>query len=560
MKITGAEILMKSLLHEKVEVIFGYPGGANMPIYDALYFYEKKLRHILVRHEQGAAHAAEGYARVTGKPGVCLVTSGPGATNLVTGIADAMMDSVPMVCITGQVAAEFLGSDAFQEADVVGITTPITKWNCQLTHAEEIPEAVAKAFYIASHGRPGPVVIDITKNAQFEKTEFKYPKNFFIEKLKTVNKYNGGNIKKAAEIINQAKKPLMLVGHGVLISKAESQVLQVIEKTGMVVASTLHGLSSIPFDHPLYVGMLGMHGNYSPNKLTNRADVILAVGMRFDDRVTGKLSKYVPKAKVVHIDIDESEHHKNVRAHFPLLGNVKDVLISLLPHLKKNNHNKWLEEFKELDKKELKVEKKKQLRNKNKITMDVVLSLLSKKTKSEAVIVADVGQNQMFSARYYKYKLPDSYITSGGLGTMGFAVPAAIGAKIGAPKRLVFAVVGDGGIQMTIQELGTIMQEKLPIKILLLNNEYLGMVRQWQQLFFEKRYSFTHMESPDFINLAASYGIKGEKIEDRNKLDTALEKFIRFKGPYLLEVKVEKEDNIFPMVATGTSVDEVRLE
>jgi len=560
MKISGAEILMRSLLKEGVEVIFGYPGGANMPIYDALYFYEKKLRHILVRHEQGAAHAAEGYARVTGKPGVCLVTSGPGATNLVTGIADAMMDSVPMVCITGQVAAEFLGSDAFQEADVVGITTPITKWNCQLTHAEEIPEAIAKAFYIASHGRPGPVVIDITKNAQFEKVEFKYPKNFYVNKLKTVNKYNSGDMKKAAEIINNAKKPLMLVGHGVLISKAEKEVLRVIEKTGMAVASTLHGLSSIPFDHPLYVGMLGMHGNYSPNKLTNSADVIFAVGMRFDDRVTGKLSKYVPTARVIHIDVDESEHHKNVRAHFPLLGNVKDVLISLLPHLKKNNHDDWLGEFKKLDKKELIWGKKRQEKNKNKITMDVVLSLLSKKTKNEAVIVTDVGQNQMFSARYYKYKNPDSYITSGGLGTMGFAVPAAIGAKIGAPKRLVFAVVGDGGIQMTIQELGTIMQEKLPIKILLLNNECLGMVRQWQQLFFEKRYSFTHMESPDFINLAKSYRIKGQKVTERKNLDQALNKFINFRGPYLLEVKVEKEDNIFPMVATGTSVDEVRLE
>ncbi|MEK7633786.1 MAG: biosynthetic-type acetolactate synthase large subunit [Patescibacteria group bacterium] len=557
---TGAEILMKSLLKEGVEVIFGYPGGANMPIYDALYFYEKKLRHILVRHEQGAAHAAEGYARVTGRHGVCLVTSGPGATNLVTGIADAMMDSVPMVAITGQVAAEFLGSDAFQETDVVGITTPITKWNCQITHASEIPEAVAKAFYIASHGRPGPVVIDITKNAQFEKTEFNYPKNFFVEKLKTVNKYKKEDLQKAAEIINNSKKPYMLVGHGVLISKAEKEVLQVIEKTGMVVASTLHGLSSIPFNHPLYVGMLGMHGNYSPNKLTNSADVILAVGMRFDDRVTGKLSKYVPKAKVIHIDVDESEHHKNVWAHVPLIGNVKDVLKSILPYLKKNNHNNWLEEFKKLDKKELAVEKKRQLKNKNKLTMDTVLTLLSKKTKNEAVIVADVGQNQMFAARYYKYKNPDSYITSGGLGTMGFALPAAMGAKIGAPKRQVFATVGDGGFQMTIQELGTIMQEKLPIKILLLNNEYLGMVRQWQQLFFEKRYSFTHMKNPDFINIAKSYGIKGEKIEERKKLNQALDKFINFQGPYLLEVKVEKEDNIFPMVATGTSVDEVRLE
>ena len=560
MKHTGAEILMRSLLQEKVEVIFGYPGGANMPIYDALYFYEKKLRHILVRHEQGAAHAAEGYARVTGKPGVCLVTSGPGATNLVTGIADAMMDSVPIVCVTGQVAAEFLGSDAFQETDVIGVTTPITKWNRQLTHADEIPEAVAKAFYIASHGRPGPVVIDITKNTQFEKAEFNYPKNFYIKKLKTVNKFNNGDIEKAAEIINNAKKPLMLVGHGVLISKAEKEVLKVIEKTGMVAASTLHGLSSIPFDHPLYVGMLGMHGNYSPNKLTNSADVLFAVGMRFDDRVTSKLSEYAPHAKVIHIDIDESEHHKNIHAHVPLVGNVKDVLKKLTPLLKKNNHVNWLNEFKDMDKKELAVENNKQIKNKNKLTMDVVLSLLSKKTKNEAIIVADVGQNQMFAARYYKYKNPDSYITSGGLGTMGFAVPAAIGAKIGAPKRLVFAVVGDGGIQMTIQEFGTIMQEKLPIKILLLNNEYLGMVRQWQQLFFEKRYSFTHMESPDFIKLARSYNISGEKVVERNKLDSALDKFINFNGPYLLEVKVEKEDNIFPMVATGTSVDEVRLE
>ena len=560
MKHTGAEILMRSLLQEKVEVIFGYPGGANMPIYDALYFYEKKLRHILVRHEQGAAHAAEGYARVTGKPGVCLVTSGPGATNLVTGIADAMMDSVPIVCVTGQVAAEFLGSDAFQETDVIGVTTPITKWNRQLTHADEIPEAVAKAFYIASHGRPGPVVIDITKNTQFEKAEFNYPKNFYIKKLKTVNKFNNGDIEKAAEIINNAKKPLMLVGHGVLISKAEKEVLKVIEKTGMVAASTLHGLSSIPFDHPLYVGMLGMHGNYSPNKLTNSADVLFAVGMRFDDRVTSKLSEYAPHAKVIHIDIDESEHHKNIHAHVPLVGNVKDVLKKLTPLLKKNNHVNWLNEFKDMDKKELAVGKNKQIKNKNKLTMDVVLSLLSKKTKNEAIIVADVGQNQMFAARYYKYKNPDSYITSGGLGTMGFAVPAAIGAKIGAPKRLVFAVVGDGGIQMTIQEFGTIMQEKLPIKILLLNNEYLGMVRQWQQLFFEKRYSFTHMESPDFIKLARSYNISGEKVVERNKLDSALDKFINFNGPYLLEVKVEKEDNIFPMVATGTSVDEVRLE
>ena len=559
-EITGSEIFIKSLLEEKVDVIFGYPGGANMPIYDALYFYEKKLRHILVRHEQGATHAAEGYARITGRPGVCLATSGPGATNLVTGIADAMMDSTPIVCFTGQVAAEFLGSDAFQETDVLGITTPITKWNCQVTRATEIPEAVAKAFYIATHGRPGPVVVDITKNAQFEKTEFKYPKNFFIEKLKNLNKFYKEEIKKAAKIINQSRSPLMLVGHGVLISKAQQEVKKVMEISGIPAASTLHGLSAVSPDHPLYVGMLGMHGNYSPNKLTNSTDLILAVGMRFDDRVTGKLSKYAPGAKVIHIDIDASEHQKNVPTTVSLIGDAKNVLQALIPHLKKNNHKKWINQFKNLDDQEKQASKKRRSENGGKIHMDQVVALLSKKTKGQAVIVSDVGQNQMFAARYYDFRVANGYITSGGLGTMGFAVPAAIGVKIGVPEKMVIAIAGDGGFQMTIQELGTIMQEKLPIKILLLNNEYLGMVRQWQQLFFEKRYSFTKLDDPDFIAISKAYKISAEKIEKIELLDQALDKFIKNKGPCLLEVKVVKEDNIFPMVPTGASVADVRLK
>ena len=559
-EITGSEIFIKSLLEEKVDVIFGYPGGANMPIYDALYFYEKKLRHILVRHEQGATHAAEGYARITGRPGVCLVTSGPGATNLVTGIADAMMDSTPIVCFTGQVAAEFLGSDAFQETDVLGITTPITKWNCQVTRAAEIPEAVAKAFYIATHGRPGPVVVDITKNAQFEKTEFKYPKNFFIEKLKNLNKFDKEEIKKAAKIINQSIAPLMLVGHGVLISKAQQEVKKVMEISGIPAASTLHGLSAVSPDHPLYVGMLGMHGNYSPNKLTNSTDLILAVGMRFDDRVTGKLSEYAPGAKGIHIDIDASEHQKNVPTTVSLIGDAKNVLQALIPHLKKNNHKKWVDQFKNLDDQEKQVLKKRKSENGGKIHMDQVVALLSKKTKGQAVIVSDVGQNQMFAARYYDFRVANGYITSGGLGTMGFAVPAAIGVKIGVPEKMVIAITGDGGFQMTIQELGTIMQEKLPVKILLLNNEYLGMVRQWQQLFFEKRYSFTKLNNPDFIAISKAYKISAEKIEKIELLDQALDKFIKNKGPCLLEVKVVKEDNIFPMVPTGASVADVRLK
>ncbi|MCL4364087.1 biosynthetic-type acetolactate synthase large subunit [Patescibacteria group bacterium] len=559
MKYTGSEILIKSLLKEKVEVIFGYPGGANMPIYDALYFYEKKLRHVLVRHEQGAAHAAEGYARVTGKPGVCLVTSGPGATNLVTGIADAMMDSVPLVCITGQVAAEYLGSDAFQETDVVGITAPITKWNCQVTHASEIVEAVAKAFYIANHGRPGPVVIDITKNAQFEEAEFVY-KKVVVKKLKNPNNFTKNDVLEAAYMVNRSKRPLLLVGHGVLISGAEMEVSRLTKQGQIPVAATLHGLSATSWDNPWFVGLVGMHGRYAPNVLTNEADLIISAGMRFDDRVVGKMSEYAPLAKIIHIDVDASEHNKNIKADLPIVGDVKTFFKNLLPLVENGHRENWRQQFNLLDEKEKKAEERRSKKHKEDITMDEVINMLSKKTKGESIVVADVGQNQMFSARFYDFKRPNSYVTSGGLGTMGFALPAAIGAMIGAPKRETYAVVGDGGFQMTVQELGTILQEKLPVKILILNNEYLGMVRQWQELFFDHRYSFTHMINPDFVALASAYGIKAKKIVEKKDLDNSIAEFVKSKEAYLLEVKVAKEGNIFPMIPTGTAVDKVRLE
>ncbi len=559
MKYTGSEILIKSLLKEKVEVIFGYPGGANMPIYDALYFYEKKLRHVLVRHEQGAAHAAEGYARVTGKPGVCLVTSGPGATNLVTGIADAMMDSVPLVCITGQVAAEYLGSDAFQETDVVGITAPITKWNCQVTHASEIVEAVAKAFYIANHGRPGPVVIDITKNAQFEEAEFVY-KKVVVKKLKNPNNFTKNDVLEAAYMVNRSKRPLLLVGHGVLISGAEMEVSRLTKQGQIPVAATLHGLSATSWDNPWFVGLVGMHGRYAPNVLTNEADLIISAGMRFDDRVVGKMSEYAPLAKIIHIDVDASEHNKNIKADLPIVGDVKTFFKNLLPLVENGHRENWRQQFNLLDEKEKKAEERRSKKHKEDITMDEVINMLSKKTKGESIVVADVGQNQMFSARFYDFKRPNSYVTSGGLGTMGFALPAAIGAMIGAPKRETYAVVGDGGFQMTVQELGTILQEKLPVKILILNNEYLGMVRQWQELFFDHRYSFTHMVNPDFVALASAYGIKAKKIVEKKDLDNSIAEFVKSKEAYLLEVKVAKEGNIFPMIPTGTAVDKVRLE
>ena len=557
MKITGSQAIIESLLKEKVKVIFGYPGGANMPIYDALYDYSKKIRHVLVRHEQGAAHAAEGYARVTGKAGVCFATSGPGATNLVTGIADAMLDSVPLVCITGQVASHLIGTDAFQETDVVGITTPITKWNYQITNVEEIPEIMAKAFFIAQNGRPGPVVVDITKDVQFKTFNFSYPKNYRLKKILPVMP-SIKSIKKAAEIINQAKKPYLIVGHGALISKAGPTLVKFSEKSGVPVAATLHGLGAVSTFHKNYVGMVGMHGHYSPNKLTNQADVIVAVGMRFDDRVTSTISTYAPKAKVIHIDIDASEINKNIKTYVGLVGDAKTILTKMLGYLKKKNHKTWIDEFKKLDLHAKKITDSQP--KKQKITMDEVISLLSKKTKGEAIIVADVGQNQMFSARFYEYKNPNSYITSGGLGTMGFALPAAMGAQIAAPKSTVIATIGDGGFQMTIQEMGTIFQEKLPIKILILNNEYLGMVRQWQEMFFKKRYSFTHLENPDFIAISKGYGIPAKLVKERDQLEKEVEEFLNADGPVLLEVRVEQENNIFPMIPSGAAVDEVRIE
>ncbi|MCX7956036.1 MAG: biosynthetic-type acetolactate synthase large subunit [Patescibacteria group bacterium] len=558
MKITGAEALIKSLLLEKVEVIFGYPGGAIMPVYDALYHYQDKIKHILVRHEQGAVHAAEGYARISRKPGVCFTTSGPGATNLVTGIADAMMDSVPLVCITGQVASSLLGSDAFQETDVIGITTPITKWNYQIINAQEIPEIISKAFYIASKGRPGPVVIDITKNAQIEELDYK-PKKIFIEKLEKTNKLEKNKLKEIAEIINSSEKPLIVAGHGVLISNAENELNIFSKKAKIPIAVTLHGVSSTNKDNPYYVGMVGMHGNYAPNVLTNEADLLLGFGMRFDDRVTGKLDRYAKNAKIIHVDIDASEHNKNVKTYFPVLSDLKYFLKNILPYIKSKNRKNWIEKFKQLDEIEKKYEKKRYKKYENKITSDLVIKKLSELTKGKAIVVADVGQNQMFAARYYDFKLNNSFISSGGLGTMGFSLPASIGAKI-ASKNDVYAVVGDGGFQMTIQELGTIMQEKLPIKILILNNQYLGMVRQWQELFFSKRYSFTYLKNPNFIQIAQGYNIQSKKINKKQDLEKELKKFIKSKKPYVLEVMVEAEHNVFPMIPAGNAVDEIRLE
>jgi len=560
-KITGSQAVMESLLHEGVDVIFGYPGGAIMPVYNALYDYRNKIRHILVRHEQGAGHAAEGYARMTGKPGVALVTSGPGATNLVTAITDAMLDSVPMVCITGQVAASLLGSDAFQEADVIGITTPITKWNYQITNASEIPDVFAKAFHIAGTGRPGPVLIDITKNAQTDFMHFSYKKTPHIIGYQPNTTANVKQIEIAADLLNNAKRPFIFAGHGVLISKAESEVAKLAEKAGIPVAQTLHGLSVMPSDHPLYVGMLGMHGNYGPNVLTNHADVILAVGMRFDDRVTGRLSDYAKQAKIIHIDIDPAELNKNVSAYVPIVADAKSALQSLSTKVKKNTHQGWLKEFQKFAKEEFDKVKKSEMHPKEgEITMAEVVNLVSEKTKGEAVVVADVGQHQMIAARYYQPQKPDSYITSGGLGTMGFALPAAIGAKVAKPERQVIAIIGDGSFQMNIQELATLAQDNIPVKAIILNNNYLGMVRQWQELFFDKRYSFVELKNPDFVAVAKGFFVDAKKVDQRKDLSKALDELLDAKKPYVLEVVVKKEGNIFPMVPTGASVEEIRLE
>lgn len=553
--------MMESLVQEGADVIFGYPGGAIMPVYDALFDYRSKIRHILMRHEQGAAHAAEGYARATGRIGVCLATSGPGATNLVTGIADAMMDSVPIVCITGQVTMSVIGTDAFQEADVIGITTPITKWNHQITNASEIPQIIAKAFHIAGTGRPGPVVIDITKNAQFEMIDFKY------EKVKSLTGYqptidpNMRQINAAADLINNAKRPLIFAGHGVLISKAEKALIALAEKAEIPVASTLLGLSGFPASHPLNAGMLGMHGNYAPNMLTNKADVIIAAGMRFDDRVTGRLSDYAKQAKIIHIDIDPAELNKNVKADVPIVADCKKALEVLCDKLNKNEHKDWLAEFKKLYLREVDRVIDAEIKpKKGEIKMAEVIRLLSDKTRGRAIIVSDVGQNQMMTARYYEFEETDSHITSGGLGTMGFGLPAAFGAKVGRPDREVIAIIGDGGFQMTLQEMAAIAQEQTPVKIIVLNNGYLGMVRQWQEMFFEKRYSFVNLKNPDFMTLSRGFGIDAYKVEKREDLANGLDKLLNSKGPFFLEINVMQENNVFPMVPTGASVEEIRLE
>lgn len=560
-KISGSQAVILSLLEEGVDTIFGYPGGAIMPIYDALYDHDRNVKHILTRHEQGAVHAAEGYARVTGKAGVCFATSGPGATNLITGIADAMIDSTPLVCITGQVASPLLGTDAFQESDVLGISMPVTKWNFQITTPEEIPEAIAQAFYIAQTGRPGPVLLDITKDAQFGELDFEYKKCRKIRSYVPEPQIDPFKVKEAAEIIDAAKKPLVLFGQGVIIAQAEEELKAFVEKTGTPAAWTLLGLSALPTDHPLNVGMLGMHGNYGPNLLTNDADVIIGVGMRFDDRVTGKVTSYAPNAKIIHLEIDPSEINKIKKADVAVLGNAKKTLKMLTENVKPNRHDEWLNKFKECH--EIENEKiihKDLFPEKPGLTMGEVIRIAGDKTNHEAILVTDVGQHQMVASRYFKFRQPRSNVTSGGLGTMGFGLPASMGAQLGAPNRTVIAVIGDGGFQMTIQELGTIAQNKLPVKIIVLNNNFLGMVRQWQQLFFEKRYSFTELQNPDFIMIGKGFGIEGHKVEVRGDLEKGIQKMIDHPGPYLLEVVIEKEDNVFPMVPSGASVSDVMLE
>jgi len=559
--ITGAEAVILSLLAEGVDTIFGYPGGAIMPIYDALYDFEDKIKHHLVRHEQGAVHAAQGFARVRRKAGVCFATSGPGATNLITGIADAMIDSTPVVCITGQVPRALLGTDAFQETDVVGISMPVTKWNFQVTEAKEIPEAIAKAFYIAQSGRPGPVLVDITKNAQFEKFDFEYRKCVKIRSYKPKRKPQEDKIEAAAQLINEAKKPLILMGQGVILAKAQDQLRHFIEKTGIPVASTLLGLSGLSTQHPLYVGYLGMHGNYSPNIKSNEADLILAIGMRFDDRVTGNLNSYLKQAKIIHIEIDPAEIDKNVKTDVAIIADAKDALEVLIQKVEPNTHTQWINEFKELDKMEYeKVIKRDFSANTEKVKMSEVIKMLSDKTAGKAIIVTDVGQHQMVATRYYQFDETESNITSGGLGTMGFALPAAIGAKIGRPDREVIMIAGDGGFQMTVQELGVIMQYNVGVKIIVLNNNFLGMVRQWQQLFFDRRYSFTEMCNPDFVKLAEAYRIPAQKVDKREDVATALDQMLQHNGSYFLEIVVEKEENVFPMVASGASISDIRLE
>ena len=558
--ISGAEAVIRSLIAEDVDLIYGYPGGAIMPVYDELYKFQDKLHHVLTRHEQGAVHSAQGFARTSGKVGVAIATSGPGATNLVTGIADAQIDSTAIVCITGQVASNLLGSDAFQETDIIGISTPVTKWNYQITKASEIPTIIAKAFYIAKSGRPGPVLIDITKDAQFDSFNFSYKYCLGIRSYKPEPEIELNIIKDAAKIINNSKKPMIVWGQGVILGEAENVFKRFIEMSGIPAVWTILGASAIPTSHPLNKGMVGMHGNYGPNILTNECDVLIAIGMRFDDRVTGNLKTYAKQAKIIHFEIDPAEVNKNVQVDLAILGNCNKSLNAILPYIKDNDHSSWVSEFDSL----MKIEKEKVIKDdlfpkKEGLTMGESINAINKVTNGDAIIVTDVGQHQMVACRYAEFTKSKSNITSGGLGTMGFALPAAIGAKMGAPKREVIAVIGDGGYQMTIQELGTIFQNKLAVKIVVLNNDFLGMVRQWQQMFFEKRYASTEMVNPDFVAITKGYYIKSERVSERKHLDAAINRMLANDEPYFLEICVEKEANVFPMIPTGASVSDIRL-